>query len=275
MANGQYTALAAFYDRLNGADYKRYAQALCQTLARYGVRPGHLVLDLACGTGQITARLAKAGYDMIGVDLSEEMLAVAMNRPHGEKPVLYLKQDMRAFELYGTVAATVCCLDSLNYLCTEADLAACFACVHNYLDPNGIFAFDMNTPYQFENGYGKHDYVMEADGVLLAWRSCYHKASRLCDFHLSLFSRTADGHYTRTEELQTERAFSMRTVRTLLTRAGFEILEENGSYQGDALQAEDAKRFFVCRCVKAGYEQMPLPQPVESGGLENRKGICK
>ena len=157
-----YQAIARVYDRLNAEiDYTAWADFLERCFDRFLPTRPELVLDLACGTGSMTLALASRGYDMIGVDGSAEMLSEAYSRATEQPGILFLQQDMRTFELYGTVGAVTCCLDSLNYLLCTDDLDACFACVHNYLDPNGLFLFDMNTPYKFSNVYANNAYVLE------------------------------------------------------------------------------------------------------------------
>lgn len=251
MSAPQYTVLPAFYDRLNHADYDRYAVFLDEVFRRYGVKKGTLVLDLACGTGSMTLRLSDLGYDLVGVDLSREMLAVAYERAaDAGKQLLFLQQDMRELELYGTVGATVCCLDSLNYLTRTDDLARCFASVHWYSDPDALFVFDLNTPYQLQYGYGAHDCIMEEDGILLAWRSVYHAGNRCCDFDLSFFCENPNGTYTRMDEHQTERAYADRTVITLLKRAGFELLSVVGDTDFAPPTPTDRKHYYICRCRK-------------------------
>ena len=157
-----YSAIAGVYDKLNkDIDYSGWADFFETCFEKYlGARP-ELVLDLACGTGRMTRELSARGYDMIGIDGSADMLGEAYSQ--GGEGILYLLQDMREFELYGTVGATVCCLDSLNYLLDAKDLKKTFSLVHNYSDPDALFMFDMNTPHKFERVYlqGK------AEGLLL------------------------------------------------------------------------------------------------------------
>ena len=152
-----YTGFAEVYDLfMDNVPYGEWSRYLISLLQEHGVSQG-LVLELGCGTGKMTRLLAQAGYDMIGVDSSEEMLQIAReqewdNAEHKVEEgttripdILYLLQDMREFELYGTVKAVVCICDSLNYLLEEEDLLTVFRLVNNYLDPGGVFIFDMNT----------------------------------------------------------------------------------------------------------------------------------
>ena len=201
-----YEAIARVYDKLNAEiDYAAWADFVEACFDKYLPSRPELVLDLACGTGSMTLQLAARGYDMIGVDGSADMLAEAYNRAEGKNGVLFLQQDMRAFELYGTVGAVTCCLDSVNYLTEEGDLRACFATVHNYLDPDGLFFFDVNTPYKFETVYGENSYLFDEeteDGRLVycGWQNYYDPRTHLCDFDLSVFTEDADGRYRREDE---------------------------------------------------------------------------
>lgn len=247
-----YTSLAPYYEALNDSvDYDGYVSFVCRVLKAYGRGDEQLLLDLACGTGAITRRLIAAGYDTIGVDLSADMLAVANERAceAGFSP-LFLQQDMRSFELYGTVGAVVCALDSINYLQSTKDLAACFATVHNYLEPNGVFLFDVNTPYKFENVYGQRDYVLEADGVVCTWQNDYDPRTKRCRFYLSFFAEEADGRYTRLSEVQTERCYTERTLRKLLVEAGFEVCAVVGDFDMSACTPTGERAYYICRCKK-------------------------
>ncbi|MBQ9416672.1 MAG: class I SAM-dependent methyltransferase [Clostridia bacterium] len=258
-----YTALAHMYERLNAdAPYEKWIAYLDAVIRHFMPQNPGLVLDLACGTGRITRGLAALGYDMIGVDASEDMLAQAWAE-QTDPPILYLHQRMESFELYGTVGAVVCCLDSLNYLLKPGDLETCFSLVHNYLDPNGVFLFDMNTPYQFETGYGNRDYFLESRGekglpqLYCGWRNQYDPKTGLCDFSLDLFEEEGKGLFRHTREVQTERCYAWEEIRDTLQRTGFELLDvyrslDRRKWHGE----EDVPRWFVvARCKKSQSEQ--------------------
>ena len=164
----QYSFLAKAYDALNfGCDYARLADFLTEEIRANEAIKSSLVLDLACGTGALALLLRERGFDMTGVDLSQEMLSVATSEcaKRGINDILWLCQDMTDFELYGTVDACVCSLDSLNYLTSLSKVKRCLELVHNYLIPDGVFIFDLNTPYRFKEIYGSRDYVLENDGT--------------------------------------------------------------------------------------------------------------
>jgi SAM-dependent methyltransferase len=249
----QYSSLASFYDSLNyGCDYDKLASFCASVIKENEKAPTSLVLDLACGTGKLTFKLREHGYDMTGVDFSENMLSSAQDFARKNKidDVLFLCQDMRDFELYGTVDATVCTLDSINYLTKLSDVQRCFKLVHNYLIPDGVFVFDINTPYRFEKVYGKNDYILESDGTLLAWQNDYSEKSRLCRFYLSIFEENKNGTYDRYDEVQTEKCYSKKQITSLLKKCGFELISIYGSLDKNIATDTDEKWYFVARCKK-------------------------
>ena len=247
-----YDAIARVYDKLNAElDYEAWAEFFEKCFDRYlGKRP-EIVLDLACGTGRMTRTLAARGYDMIGVDGSEAMLSEAYMQ--GGAGILYLLQDMRSFELYGTVGAVVCCLDSINYLLEKKDVKKVFSLVHNYLDPDGLFIFDVNTPHKFENIYGNEAYILEDDGedgaVFCGWQNEYDRESGICEFFLSLFEENEDGTYSRSDEHQRERCYDYETLCDLLSESGFEVLGRYADFEFSET-AEDTERWYIAARAK-------------------------
>ncbi|MBQ2810290.1 MAG: class I SAM-dependent methyltransferase [Clostridia bacterium] len=249
----QYSSIAGAYDALNADfDYSAYAKYIDSQIKKHQKCDTSLVLDLACGTGKMTFLLREMGYDMTGVDISEDMLSCARDISYemGIDDILWLCQSMQGFELYGTVDACVCCLDSLNYLTKLDDLKKCLALVHNYLIPDGVFVFDMNTPYRFKSVYAQNAYILECDGALCAWQNDYNERSGLCKFYLSLFEENEDGLYERSDEVQTERAYSKKKILELLKSTGFEVLDIHGSLDGKCVEDNDEKWFFTVRCIK-------------------------
>lgn len=248
----QYTSIAGLYDRLNAdVDYASLADKLIEWTERYYKKRPKLLLDLACGTGKLTCELASRGYDMTGVDVSYDMLAVASDRARAQgADILFLCQDMCEFELYGTVDAVYCCFDSLNYILEPADLAHVFSLVHNYLDPNGIFIFDMNTRRKFEKVYSDNSYVLESDGLFCAWQNYYDRDSRLCDFYLTFFEQNEDGSYERSDETQCERMYEENEIRDMLKSASLDLLEVYGEDMTSPVAEDDDRRYYIARAVK-------------------------
>lgn len=248
MADG-YHALAAVYDRLNrDVDYSEWADFVEKCFSKYGKKP-ESVLELGCGTGSMTLELAKRGYDLTALDISEDMLSVANMRAMeaGFKNILFLRGDMTDFELYGTVDAVLCCLDGINHLTVRDDVAACFALVANYLNPGGIFLFDLNTPYKFRHMYADNDYILEEDGAVCCWQNRTNKKGDICDFYLTVFEKQSNGLYKRTDGVQRERCYGMKTVKNLLAEAGLEFVSAVDSYEFDEPGAESERWYIAAR----------------------------
>ena len=250
-----YDLLAPFYDGINSdIDYSAWADFIEAVVARENPdkpRP-ELVLDLGCGTGRMTLELARRGYDMTGVDYSPEMLDIARSEAEREglSDILWLCQDMREFELYGTVDLAVCCLDGINHITKKNELSKVFSLVHNYLVPDGLFIFDVNGRHKFENIYADNSFVMEEDGGVCVWQNYYNPKSKLCDFYITLFKECEDGRYERYDEVQRERMYRLTEIKKLLCDAEMEFV---GAYSDLHFTPADdgAERIYiVARCKK-------------------------
>ena len=252
--NDLYAALAPFYDALNSdVDHGAYADFAERCFAKYFPGKVDSVLDLGCGTGSMALALAARGYDMIGVDASPDMLAVAHERAMQKgmaERILYLCQDMCDFELYGTVEAVVCCLDAVNHITDRAALSRCFHWVHNYLVPDGLFIFDVNSPYKFAEIYGDRAYVLEDNGVLCAWQNVYRPGTRVCDFYISLFAEDEDGRYTRTDAHQRERMYTLPSLKRLLSENGMELLTVCADFEFGDVRKDSERYYIVARAIK-------------------------
>ncbi len=222
-----YESFAQVYDTfMDEVPYDEWAECLTGELRKHGIEDG-LVLDLGCGTGQITKRLALAGYDMIGVDLSADMLQIAQERK-GDLDILYLLQDAREFELYGTVRAVISTCDSLNYITDREDLLKVFRLVNNYLDPGGLFVFDMNSVHYYRDICADNTFAESRDECSFIWENSYDPQDRINEYDLTLFVRTQEGLYERTAETHCERAWSVEEIHELIEEAGlvFEGISE-------------------------------------------------
>ena len=249
-----YSILAPYYDEWNAElDYAAWADGLESFFRKNAKGEVKDVLDLACGTGRMTLELAKRGYDMIGVDRSPEMLDSARTAAEeaGEgisSRILWLLQDMTAFELYGTVDAVVSCLDSVNHLTNKTDLCKCFSLVHNYLNPDGLFLFDVNSKRKFESVYADKTYTFEAPGVFCSWENYY--AWGLCDFRITLFREEGKGNYRRYDALERERMYPIKTLQTLLTEAGFEWIGVYPAPYAGTLTGDEDRWYIAARAKK-------------------------
>lgn len=215
-----YGDFAKIYDKLQDIDYISFVDYYEKLFEHYNLHP-ELVLDLACGTGNITVPMAKRGYDMIGVDISEEMLRIASEKARRDgDDILFLNQNMTEFELYGTVDAIVCALDGLNYLTFDGELEKLLALVKNYLNPDGIFLFDINSEYKLKNVLGNNTFVYDEDDVYCVWENCYDDEDKICEFTLDFFLKTDNGLYKRECEYQEERAYSVSEIVECIENSG-------------------------------------------------------
>ena len=238
-----YTEFAQVYETfMDNVPYEKWCEGICNILQEHGILDG-LVLDLGCGTGTMTRLLQKKGYDMIGVDASAEMLEIARNHP--DEGILYLQQDMREFELYGTVAAVVCVCDSLNYLLEEEDLGQVFSLVHNYLDQNGVFIFDMNTIHKYRDVIGDSTICENREDSSFIWENYFDEESSINEYALTLFVKQENGLYARYEEFHYQKAYELEQVAVLLKESGLKLVAvcEEGTTEKPGTDCERA--YFV------------------------------
>lgn len=218
-----YNDFAQVYDKLQDADYNKFVDFYEEIFRRLGKKP-ELVLDLACGTGNITLPMAARGYDMIGLDMSVEMLNIARNKAYDANlEILFLCQDMCEMELFGTVDAIVCALDGVNYITDYDDLKELFRLVCNYLNPDGVFIFDINSVYKLKNILGSNTFVNDEQGIFYVWQSEFSEETNICDFELTFFCESEDGSYTRFDEFQQERAYTIAEITNAAKNADLDV----------------------------------------------------
>lgn len=242
-----YHILANVYDRLQDINYDEFVDYYEAVFDKFGIKP-ELVLDIGCGTGNITLPMARRGYDMIGVDLSEEMLGIAMEKAKVEnKDILFLNQDMTEFELYGTVGAMVSALDSINYLTEEGQLESMLKLLHYYLDPGGIFIFDINTEYKFKNILDGQAFVYDQDDVYCVWNNDYDREEKLCYFDLNFFLKNPNGTYKRFDEYQQERSYSIDEIEKIIKNCNLELLGVYDNLSFNPPKDNSERLFFVVK----------------------------
>ena len=249
-----YDMIAPIYDSVNAEiDYSKWADFIEKIVKRELSVPCELALDLGCGTGKMTIELAKRGYDMTGVDYSPEMLDRARDAAEAaglSGKILWLLQDICEFELYGTVELALSCLDTVNHITDNKSLDKFLSLVHNYLIPDGIFIFDVNGKGKFSRTYSDRSYVMEEESSFCVWQNYYNEKSGICDFYISLFTEDEDGRYTRTDELQRERAYSINTLKRHLLKCGFEFIGAYSDFDFNEATDDCDRIYIAARCKK-------------------------
>ena len=247
----QYTGFAGVYDEfMDNVPYDEWADYLYGLMTQYGVRDG-ILCELGCGTGKITRRLKKRGYDMIGIDCSSEMLQIARNAEKpGDESILYLQQDMREFELYGTVAGIVSICDSMNYILTKRDMMQVFKLVNNYLDINGVFIFDLNTVHYYKDVLSDNVICDNRENAGLIWENSYDHRSRKNRYDLTLFTKEPSGLFRRCEETHIQRAYDIDEIKEMLDKSGMEPLKCLRAFTGKNASEKDERVYFIARTRK-------------------------
>lgn len=226
-------------------DYKKWADYIENIFKVNGIKPS-LVLDLGCGTGSLCLEMAYRGYDMIGIDSSEDMLDCAAKKSAGMKNILYLRQDMTDFELYGTVDSIVCLLDSINYILYKKDFMRLLKRVRNYLNPGGLFIFDINTPYKFEKVLNENVFYEISDEITYIWQNNFDKRKRICEFDLTFFVREKD-FYKKYDEVHYERCYEIDEIAGMLKKSEIKLLKIYDELILKPPKKESERVFFVCR----------------------------
>lgn len=237
-----YTSFAEVYDLfMDNVPYEAWCEYLAELFREYHIEDG-LLLDLGCGTGKLTRLMEAKGYDMIGVDYSYDMLSIA--KEHSDASILYLLQDMREFELYGTVKAIYSACDSLNYILEEEELREVFSLVNNYLDPKGLFVFDINTPFKYEVLLAENTFAETREEGSFIWENFYDEEEEINEYDLTLYIKDEDERFQRFQEVHYQRSYSLETIQRLLEEAGMEFVAAYDAYTKNPV-AEDSEKILV------------------------------
>lgn len=222
-----YNSFADFYDSLTeNISYKNRAEYFKKLIEKfYG--EAELVLDLACGTGKLSFELEKLGYDVTAIDISQEMLMTAREKAVAQgSHILYLCQDMRKIDLYGTMDAVICALDSINHITNGEDVRKTFLRLTNFVSDNGLFIFDVNTLYKHQKILGNNVFIYETDDVYCVWQNnLSEEDDSVVDICLDFFENDTEDPdcYYRSQEIFSEKAYSVKQLETWLNEAEFDI----------------------------------------------------
>lgn len=244
-----YGNFASFYDGLTlDVDYKKRTAYLLKLFKKYDKKPT-LLLDLACGTGSFSNCFAKEGVEVIGVDMSEEMLSVAREKSFDAGvEVLYLCQKAQELDLYGTVDGAVCCLDSLNHITDYKDFCKAISRVSLFLEKGSLFIFDLNTRYKHRTVLGDNVFVIETEEVYCVWANKFKEKNCTVDISLDFFVKDGENYYRENEQFS-ERAYSVDEVEKALEEAGLELLEIFDEGTQKPLDDTSERAIFVTRKV--------------------------
>lgn len=245
-----YNDFAEFYDKLMyDVDYKKRTAYLMKLFKKYQGKP-KLLLDAACGTGGFSNEFAALGCEVIGVDISEDMLAVAReNSAERGNDILYLCQPLQELDLYGTVDGAVCCLDSLNHITDYKTLCKAVKKISLFLEEDKLFIFDINTEYKHKEVLGNNVFVIERDEVYCVWANKYVEKSKKTDIMLDFFVKEND-IYERYSEEFCERAYTESEIEKALKEAKLEILEIFDDMTEQPLNEKSERAVYVTRKVK-------------------------
>lgn len=233
-----YGDFANIYDLvMRDTPYDEWVKYYKEVFKKFNLEP-ELILDAGCGTGNITLRMAAEGYDMIGLDNSVAMLSRAREK---NDEILYLNMDMTDFELYGTVDAVISALDCVNYI-TE-DIDKLFSLVYNYLNPGGLFIFDINSEYKLRTLFGGEPIICDEDDIFYTWEN--EIENDFCHFGITFFIKGKDGNYERVDEWQTQRIYSQKELESAIKKAGLSVLGVYDNLSFMPPKADSERLFFV------------------------------
>lgn len=240
-----YSDFATVYDTfMDETPYEEWCEFTVSLLQKEGIKDG-LLLDMGCGTGTFTQLLEQAGYDMIAIDNSMDMLQIAMEKQRKRKKdsILYLLQDMREFELYGTVRAVVSVCDSINYLTEFEDIVTTFKLVNNYLDPKGIFLFDFNTVYKYKEVIGDTVIAENREECSFIWENYYDEEEQINEYDLTIFAKEGE-LFRKFTETHFQKGYTMEQIKQAIKLAGMEFI---AAFDGDTHKEvhEKSERIYV------------------------------
>ena len=243
-----YGFFSSVYDTLTeNVNYAARADYIADLLADNGIKGG-ILLDLACGTGTLSIEMSKKGFEVIGVDASADMLSVAMNNAYeADRNILFLCQPMQQLDLYGTINAAICTLDSINHLTDPDDVQATFDKVSLFTEPGGVFVFDVNTVFKHREILADNTFVYDMDDVYCVWQNSLDSATDTVQIDLDIFEQVDDDIYERMQESFCERAYALPLLKEMLGKAGFETVAVYDELSREEPKENSERLFIVAR----------------------------
>ncbi len=244
-----YGIFSSVYDILTeNVEYEKIAHKVCSLLHENGV-DGGLLLDLGCGTGTLSFLLEKTGYDVIGVDASEDMLMVANEKKYDEdSSALFLCQKAEELDLFGTISCAVSCLDTINHIDSLVKIEKAISLVSLFMEMNGIFIFDMNTPYKHENVLGNNTFIYDMNEVYCAWQNTLDKENKKTNIDLDFFIKNEDDEcYERYSECFSEYIYEVEDILSIIKKCGFTLISTNDDYSDKPIEHNTERITFVCK----------------------------
>lgn len=243
-----YGDFAQVYDLfMQDVPYEEWAKHIEKVWEKYKMTP-KLIAELGCGTGTLTNYFAGKDIDVIGIDNSDQMLAIAKEKSAAQGlDVLYLLQDMQDFELYGTVDSIYSACDSMNYIIEDEELLQTFKWVNNYLEPGGLFIFDINSQYKYEEILAQNTFAYNMEEASYIWENYYEKEEQINEYLVTFFVKEEDKKYTKFEELHHERMYTLETIKGLLEQAGMRMEGAFDGYTFNPIRPDSDRITFIAR----------------------------
>lgn len=243
-----YECIAGVYDLLmSDVDYSSYAEYFDKILIKYSTSKPRIVLDVGCGTGSLTCSMRDLGYSMIGSDPSQSMLCQAMEKENTD--IQYINQSMESLDLYGTVGAVISFLDCINHITDKRHLQKGFDKVSLFLEPKGLFIFDLNTLYKFEHVYANNIFYDLSEDVAYTWANRYNDKTKLCKMDITYFIKNKVNLYERYDTCNTERAYTDQEILLIAEQSGFELVDILEDLTFDKPKRNSQRKFMVLRKI--------------------------
>ncbi len=249
-----YSAFARYYDELTAnIDYRKRGEYFHAIIQKFKTTKENILLDLACGTGSISEVMADLGYDVVGVDNSDEMLNIALDKKFvSGRNIQYLCQDMRKLDMFGTIDIAVCALDSVNHLASLDDVRKTFENVAFFSEIGGLFIFDVNTLYKHRNVLANNTFTYETEDVFCVWENTLVPETDEVKMNLEFFEREENGMWSRSSDGFSEKAYSEEEIERLLSETGFEVLAKYGDDTFDPPAPDSQRIVYAARCIRSG-----------------------